>query len=157
MINDHLPNPEICTHRSPIYLFPSAGLMSNINPSWSHKDPKKRHKYKKFNTYFDETTIKYAKRPIVLKYSPISNWVCSAIAFAIYTFVHLDRIQIILKIKKQNFWNMLVSFMLVKQWFIVACSTTKASMIWCEQYVRSSRAESEISIAAFWYLIASVL
>lgn len=35
-----------------------AGLMSNINPSWSHKDPRKRFRYKKWNSYWDETTIK---------------------------------------------------------------------------------------------------
>nr|CAH0103447.1 unnamed protein product [Daphnia galeata] len=35
-----------------------AGLMSNINPSWSHKDPRKRYQHKKWNSYWDETTIK---------------------------------------------------------------------------------------------------
>ncbi|XP_046637397.1 28S ribosomal protein S18a, mitochondrial-like [Daphnia pulicaria] len=35
-----------------------AGLMSNINPSWSHKDPRKRFQHKKWNSYWDETTIK---------------------------------------------------------------------------------------------------
>ncbi|KAH0952935.1 hypothetical protein HN011_007364 [Eciton burchellii] len=36
-----------------------AGLMSNLTPAWSHKNPKKRKDWKKFNTYFDEDTIKY--------------------------------------------------------------------------------------------------
>ncbi|XP_015179258.1 PREDICTED: 28S ribosomal protein S18a, mitochondrial [Polistes dominula] len=35
-----------------------AGLMSNLGPASSHKDPKKRRYWKKFNTYFDEATIK---------------------------------------------------------------------------------------------------
>lgn len=35
-----------------------AGLMPNINPSWSKKDPKKRYQWKKYNKYFDEETIK---------------------------------------------------------------------------------------------------
>ncbi|XP_058450005.1 large ribosomal subunit protein mL66 [Malaya genurostris] len=35
-----------------------AGLMPNINPSWSKKDPKMRYQWKKFNKYFDESTIK---------------------------------------------------------------------------------------------------
>ncbi|XP_065094202.1 large ribosomal subunit protein mL66 [Ochlerotatus camptorhynchus] len=35
-----------------------AGLMPNINPSWSKKDPKKRYQWKKYNKYFDEDTIK---------------------------------------------------------------------------------------------------
>ncbi|XP_043272243.1 28S ribosomal protein S18a, mitochondrial [Venturia canescens] len=35
-----------------------AGLMSNLTPHWSNKDPKKRYKWKKYNTYFDEKTIK---------------------------------------------------------------------------------------------------
>ncbi|KAJ9589911.1 hypothetical protein L9F63_016972 [Diploptera punctata] len=34
-----------------------AGLMPNIAPANSKKDPKKRRQWKKFNTYFDETTI----------------------------------------------------------------------------------------------------
>ncbi|KAJ0176457.1 hypothetical protein K1T71_007636 [Dendrolimus kikuchii] len=34
-----------------------AGLMINLTPAYSKKDPKKRWNYKKFNTYFDETTI----------------------------------------------------------------------------------------------------
>ncbi|XP_028030087.1 28S ribosomal protein S18a, mitochondrial [Bombyx mandarina] len=34
-----------------------AGLMINLTPSNSKKDPTKRKEYKKFNTYFDETTI----------------------------------------------------------------------------------------------------
>lgn len=32
--------------------------MSNLTPANSKKDPKLRKKWKKFNTYFDETTIK---------------------------------------------------------------------------------------------------
>jgi len=35
------------------------GLMSNLTPAWSRKDPKKRRDWKKFNTYFDEQTIKH--------------------------------------------------------------------------------------------------
>lgn len=35
-----------------------AGLMINLTPEYSHKDPKKRHGMKKFNQYFDEETIK---------------------------------------------------------------------------------------------------
>lgn len=35
-----------------------AGLMPNLNPSNSKKDPLKRYQWKKFNKYFDETTIK---------------------------------------------------------------------------------------------------
>lgn len=35
-----------------------SGLMPNINPSWSKKDPKKRYQWKKYNKYFDEETIK---------------------------------------------------------------------------------------------------
>ncbi|GLV40178.1 mitochondrial ribosomal protein S18A [Carabus blaptoides fortunei] len=35
-----------------------AGLMSNLTPANSKKDPKLRKKWKKFNTYFDESTIK---------------------------------------------------------------------------------------------------
>ncbi|KAJ8962741.1 hypothetical protein NQ318_001139 [Aromia moschata] len=33
-------------------------LMPNLNPSWSKKDPKRRYGWKKFNKYFDESTIK---------------------------------------------------------------------------------------------------
>lgn len=32
--------------------------MPNLNPSNSKKDPLKRYQWKKFNKYFDETTIK---------------------------------------------------------------------------------------------------
>ncbi|XP_017769196.1 PREDICTED: 28S ribosomal protein S18a, mitochondrial [Nicrophorus vespilloides] len=35
-----------------------AGLMSNLNPANSNKDPKKRNGYKKYNKYFDESTLK---------------------------------------------------------------------------------------------------
>lgn len=35
-----------------------AGLMSLLTPATSKKDPKRRKKWKKFNTYFDESTIK---------------------------------------------------------------------------------------------------
>ncbi|XP_032665051.1 28S ribosomal protein S18a, mitochondrial [Odontomachus brunneus] len=35
-----------------------AGLMPSLAPSWSKKDPTRRHKWKKYNTYFDEDTIK---------------------------------------------------------------------------------------------------
>ncbi|EDW34507.1 GL21542 [Drosophila persimilis] len=36
-----------------------AGLMPNLGPSWSKKDPKQRYGWKKFNKYFLESTIKY--------------------------------------------------------------------------------------------------
>ncbi|XP_053969415.1 uncharacterized protein LOC128871581 [Anastrepha ludens] len=36
-----------------------AGLMPNLAPAWSKKDPKKRYGWKKFNKYFLEETIKY--------------------------------------------------------------------------------------------------
>ncbi|XP_049780396.1 28S ribosomal protein S18a, mitochondrial [Schistocerca cancellata] len=36
-----------------------AGLMPNLAPSNSKRDPKRRLKWKKFNTYFDESTIKF--------------------------------------------------------------------------------------------------
>jgi len=38
-----------------------AGLMPNLAPAWSKRDPKKRYGYKKFNQYYDETTIKDVK------------------------------------------------------------------------------------------------
>lgn len=43
----------------------SIGLMSNIAPENSKKDPTKRKDHKKFNTYFDETTITYRRKPVV--------------------------------------------------------------------------------------------
>lgn len=36
-----------------------AGLMPNLTPENSKKDPKKRYGWKKFNKYFDEKTIRY--------------------------------------------------------------------------------------------------
>ncbi|KAG7202619.1 hypothetical protein KM043_009804 [Ampulex compressa] len=36
-----------------------AGLMPNLAPPGSKCDPKRRHDWKKFNTYFDENTIRY--------------------------------------------------------------------------------------------------
>ncbi|CAL1680170.1 unnamed protein product [Lasius platythorax] len=39
-----------------------AGLMPNIAPKRSKMDPKRRRDWKKFNTYFDEDTIKYRYR-----------------------------------------------------------------------------------------------
>ncbi|XP_005178094.1 large ribosomal subunit protein mL66 [Musca domestica] len=36
-----------------------AGLMPNLTPANSKKDPKKRFGWKKFNKYFNEKTIKY--------------------------------------------------------------------------------------------------
>ncbi|XP_017124205.1 28S ribosomal protein S18a, mitochondrial [Drosophila elegans] len=36
-----------------------AGLMPNLAPAWSKKDPKKRFGWRKFNKYFLESTIKY--------------------------------------------------------------------------------------------------
>lgn len=36
-----------------------AGLMPNLAPDWSKKDPKKRFGWKKFNKYYLEQTIKY--------------------------------------------------------------------------------------------------
>lgn len=49
-----------------------AGLMSNIAPANSKKDPKLRSKWKKFNTYFDESKIvlgppKYFRKKPILK------------------------------------------------------------------------------------------
>lgn len=40
-----------------------AGLLSNLKPANSKRDPTKRKGYRKFNTYFDESTIKLP-RPI---------------------------------------------------------------------------------------------
>ncbi|XP_032517059.2 large ribosomal subunit protein mL66 isoform X2 [Danaus plexippus] len=40
-----------------------AGLMINLTPSFCKKDPKKRYGFKKFNSYFDETTIFQKKIP----------------------------------------------------------------------------------------------
>ncbi|KAG7167857.1 28S ribosomal protein S18a, mitochondrial-like [Homarus americanus] len=39
-----------------------AGLMPNLNPSYSNKDPKKRHNSKKYNRYFDESTLDKKRR-----------------------------------------------------------------------------------------------
>ncbi|XP_055387655.1 28S ribosomal protein S18a, mitochondrial [Condylostylus longicornis] len=36
-----------------------AGLMPNLNPVNSHKNPKKRFGWKKYNKYYNEFTIKY--------------------------------------------------------------------------------------------------
>ncbi|XP_023024319.1 mitochondrial ribosomal protein S18A [Leptinotarsa decemlineata] len=36
-----------------------AGLMPNLTPANSNKDPKRRYGWKKFNKYFDESTIKF--------------------------------------------------------------------------------------------------
>lgn len=36
-----------------------AGLMPNLNPASSNKDPKKRVGWKRCNKYFDESTIKF--------------------------------------------------------------------------------------------------
>uniref|UniRef100_A0A069DPP8 Large ribosomal subunit protein mL66 n=1 Tax=Panstrongylus megistus TaxID=65343 RepID=A0A069DPP8_9HEMI len=48
-----------------------AGLMANITPPNSKKDPKLRSKWKKYNTYFDESTIRppkeYVKKDPKLK------------------------------------------------------------------------------------------
>ncbi|KAJ6636355.1 28S ribosomal protein S18a, mitochondrial [Pseudolycoriella hygida] len=41
-----------------------AGLMANMAPANSKRNPKKRLGYKKYNKYFDETTIKYCNRVI---------------------------------------------------------------------------------------------
>ncbi|XP_050505134.1 28S ribosomal protein S18a, mitochondrial [Diabrotica virgifera virgifera] len=35
-----------------------SGLMPNLTPGYSHKDPKKRYRWKRYNKYFDESTIK---------------------------------------------------------------------------------------------------
>lgn len=35
-----------------------AGLMPNLTPAYSNKDPKQRYQWKKYNKYFDESTIK---------------------------------------------------------------------------------------------------
>ncbi|KAK5649050.1 hypothetical protein RI129_003942 [Pyrocoelia pectoralis] len=36
-----------------------AGLMPNLKPPSSHNDPKKRSGWKKYNKYFDESTIRF--------------------------------------------------------------------------------------------------
>ncbi|KAH8359737.1 hypothetical protein KR093_008627 [Drosophila rubida] len=36
-----------------------AGLMPNLAPAWSKKDPKKRFGWRKYNKYFLESTIRY--------------------------------------------------------------------------------------------------
>ncbi|XP_029172748.1 39S ribosomal protein S18a, mitochondrial [Nylanderia fulva] len=36
-----------------------AGLMPNLAPKWSKRNPKRRRDWKKFNTYFDENTIRH--------------------------------------------------------------------------------------------------
>ncbi|KAL3286538.1 hypothetical protein HHI36_001043 [Cryptolaemus montrouzieri] len=36
-----------------------SGLMPNLNPANSNRDPQKRYKWEKFNKYFDESTIKW--------------------------------------------------------------------------------------------------
>lgn len=41
-----------------IIMAQKAGLMPNLNPPGSHCDPSRRKKWKKFNTYYDETTIR---------------------------------------------------------------------------------------------------
>jgi len=51
----HVRNEKLSIYFSSSIL----GLMSNLTPAWSHKNPKKRKDWKKFNTYFDEDTIKY--------------------------------------------------------------------------------------------------
>ncbi|XP_072934866.1 large ribosomal subunit protein mL66-like isoform X2 [Epargyreus clarus] len=40
-----------------------AGLMINLTPSYCKKDPRKRREHKKFNTYFDESTIFWRRIP----------------------------------------------------------------------------------------------
>ncbi|XP_059472207.1 large ribosomal subunit protein mL66 [Neocloeon triangulifer] len=40
-----------------------AGLMSNLNPTYSKKDPEKRGQWKKFKSYYDESTIGQRKPP----------------------------------------------------------------------------------------------
>lgn len=40
------------------------GLMPNIGPAGSKRDPKKRFGWKKYNKYYDENTITYARKPI---------------------------------------------------------------------------------------------
>ena len=46
-----------------------AGLMSNLNPGNSKKDPKKRYAFKKFNHYFDEKTIRlWGEDPLLYVY-----------------------------------------------------------------------------------------
>lgn len=41
-----------------IYLLNILGLMPNLKPENSTKDPKKRRDWRRFNHYFDESTIK---------------------------------------------------------------------------------------------------
>lgn len=56
------------------------GLMSNMTPENSKKDPTRRKNWKKLNTYFDETTIKVyeghfskIRKDIILKYMQPKN------------------------------------------------------------------------------------
>lgn len=54
--------------------------MSTLAPENSKKDPTKRKQWKKYNTYFDESTIKvyenhfsYLKRDTILDYMKYKN------------------------------------------------------------------------------------
>jgi len=46
------------THYCSVIFSCLPGLMPNIAPPGSKRDPKTRYKWKKCNTYFDESTIK---------------------------------------------------------------------------------------------------
>lgn len=48
--------------RAMVTMAQKAGLMMNLTPYWSKKDPKKRYGLKAFNTYFYEETIKLGDR-----------------------------------------------------------------------------------------------
>lgn len=41
-----------------------AGLMANLAPANSKRDPTKRFEWKKYNKYYDESTIKLSNRRI---------------------------------------------------------------------------------------------
>ncbi|CAH2000894.1 unnamed protein product [Acanthoscelides obtectus] len=36
-----------------------SGLMPNLTPAYSNTDSKKRYQWKKYNKYFDETTMPF--------------------------------------------------------------------------------------------------
>nr|XP_027233636.1 28S ribosomal protein S18a, mitochondrial-like [Penaeus vannamei] len=53
-----LCNPQQKKVTQLVAMSQKAGLMPNLAPSWSKKDPKKRFGSRKLNRYFDEKTIK---------------------------------------------------------------------------------------------------
>lgn len=48
-----------------------AGLMPNLGPANSHKDPSKRRGSNKYHRYFDESTISDTRMRNIIKYKPI--------------------------------------------------------------------------------------